>query len=695
MDEQEAKLRIARLRKELDYHNYRYYVLDDPEISDHSYDLMMRELMDIEKAFPHLITPDSPTRKVGAKPSKKFSPVTHSRPMLSLANAMNEEELREFDNRIRRWLKGVENIDYTVEPKLDGVALEVIYENGTLVRGATRGDGITGEDVTLNVRTIRSLPLRLRPSDRLGTPERLALRGEVYINKDDFAGLNKKRLSEGEPAFANPRNAAAGSLRQLDSAITASRPLQLIFYAVGEAAGVSFDSQYDFLQSLPEWGLRLNKDAMLLRNIDKVVDFCRQIEVRRDEFAYEMDGVVVKVNDFSLQERLGEISRSPRWSIAYKFPPSQEITTVREIRLSVGRTGVITPVAIMEPVRVGGVEVSRATLHNEDELKRKDVRVGDTVVIQRAGDVIPEVVKVISSKRTGKEKPFEYPHNCPVCGQPIYRPPGQAYWRCDNPNCPAQIKESISHFASKGAMDIDGLGIKIIDQLVEKGLVKKVSDLYRLTAGDLVPLERMGPKSADNLVNAIAAGKKTTLARFIYALGIPQVGEHTAKILAAEFGSLENLMAASGEEGQTDQGDLFAGAQGFKAASFTEGLQSIRDVGPEVSRSVAEFFAHGQNRMLIQQLLDEGVTYEPVEAGSEKQPLYGKTFVLTGSLPAITRDEAKELIEANGGRVSSSVSGKTDFVVAGESPGSKLEKARGLGVAILNEAEFLKLVKGK
>jgi DNA ligase (NAD+) len=663
-----SQKRIQELRNQLHYHNYRYYVLDDPEISDFQYDRLLRELEDLEARYPESITPDSPTQRVGAQPAEKFQSVAHSIPMLSLENGFNFEEVREFDRRIKRFLKNDEDIEYTAEPKMDGLAIELIYENSVLIQSSTRGDGLMGEEITQNVRTIHAIPLRLIGTKTL-PPARLEVRGEVYIKIKDFQEFNRKREETGESLLANPRNAAAGSLRQLDPKITAQRPLHFFAYGLGLVNGRSFFSQWEVLKILPEWGLPVNPLIRSCKGIIECLDFCQEIEALRHRLPYEIDGVVLKVNSFALQENLGIKSRSPRWALAYKFQPSQETTEVLNIEVQVGRTGALTPVAHLKPVLVGGVEVSRATLHNQDELERKDIRIGDTVVIQRAGEVIPEVVKVISSRRRGGEKPFTMPKKCPVCESPIVRLPGESAHRCLNPNCPAQIKETIRHFSSKGAMDIEGLGEKLIDQLVEKGLVRDYGDLYYLSRDTLVALERMAEKSADNLVQALENSKKTTLSRFIYALGIRHVGEHLSGLLAGHFGTLKGLMKASEAE-----------------------LTAIREVGPQVARSLRIFFDNPRNLEVLEKILAGGVAIVG-EKSSGKRPLAGKTFVITGRLAGMTRDQAKEKIETLGGKTASQVSGKVDFLITGEDPGSKLDRARELKVPVLTEEEFFQLLK--
>ncbi|OGP52944.1 MAG: DNA ligase (NAD(+)) LigA [Deltaproteobacteria bacterium RBG_13_52_11] len=663
----EAEERAAELRRELEYHNYRYYVLDDPEISDAEYDALMRELEGLEEEYPELKTPISPTQRVGAAPLEEFGQVTHTVPMLSLTNAMEEGAVIEFDQRIKRFLKTNEEIEYVAEPKLDGVAVELIYERGELTVGSTRGDGVSGEDVTQNVRTIKTIPLHLIEREEV-PPDRLEVRGEVYMEVGEFKELNKRREAIGEPLFANPRNAAAGSLRQLDSSVTAQRPLKIFCYGIGEVKGRAFESQWEVLQTLPQWGLRTNPLARQCKNIQEAVAYYREINGLREGHPYEMDGVVIKVDGFALQRRLGEVSRSPRWALAYKFPAKEATTTIIAIRAQVGRTGALTPVAEMEPVRIGGVEVKRATLHNQDEIDKKDIRVGDTVVVRRAGDVIPEVVKVILSKRTGAEQSFTMPDTCPVCGSDVVRLPGEAIHRCVGISCPAQLKGRIRHFASKRAMDIDGLGLKLIDQVVAKGLVKDIADLYDLTADDLASLERMAKKSAENIVKALEKSKHPPLARFLYALGMRHVGEHIAQVLVRSLPSLDQFYQVSAEE-----------------------LEAIPGIGPEVAQSVHGFFNDKGNREVIRRLQKAGVEIAAPSAKREA-PLKGKTFLFTGALEGMTRDEAKDLVEELGGEVSSSAGRGVAYVVAGKDPGSKYAKARELGLFIIDEEEFKRLV---
>jgi DNA ligase (NAD+) len=659
---------VRELREQLHYHNYRYYVLDEPVISDAEYDRLFRELEELEAAYPDLVTPDSPTQRIGAAPLDKFETVPHRQPMLSLENAFSEGEAREFEARIRRFLRTDETFDYVVEPKMDGCAVELVYEHGRLTVGSTRGDGYRGENVTQNLKTLRTIPLRLLEKEE-PAPALLEVRGEVYMDLAEFRKLNEQRQARGEPPFANPRNAAAGSLRQLDPAVTASRPLFIYCYGVGEVSGGRFETHWDLLQSLKKWGLRVNPLIERRRGIEAAIDYHHRLEHQRHGLPYETDGVVIKVDSLALQERLGAKTRSPRWALAYKFAATQATTRVLSIEVNVGRTGAVTPMAVMEPVEVGGVTVSRATLHNEDEVRRKDVRVGDWVLVQRAGDVIPEVVMVITERRTGREEPFQMPSQCPVCGTALVRPPGEAVTRCPNPDCIGALRRAILHFASKTAMDIDGLGEKIIDQLMENGLVRAIPDLYRLTEADLLPLERFAEKSAANLVAAIQGSKTVPLARFIFALGIRYVGEATAQLLAQHFGSLERLQEADLKE-----------------------LLAVEGIGPQVAQSIRDFFDNGKNRRLLSDLKALQVTPLPPEKPTAL-PLAGKTFVFTGGLERFSREEAKALVLARGGKVSSSVSAKTDYVVVGADPGSKYAKALEMGVTVLDEAAFETLLE--
>src|SRR5213080_180687 len=661
----DVRQEVERLRREIEHHNYRYYVLDDPLVSDAEYDTLFRRLEQLEAEHPELASPDSPTQRVGAMPLEKFETVRHRHPMLSLNNIATREEMAEFDARIRKFLN-LERVEYVGEPKIDGVAVELVYEDGVLTTGSTRGDGVVGENVTPNIRTIRSVPLRLQRGPT-PVPELLEVRGEVFLPIEAFRRVNREREEAGQPVFANPRNAAAGSLKQLDPRVTASRPLALVCHGVGEVRGVKLSRHWEALEAFQGWGLRPVPRTQVLDSLDAAGAFYAELERERDSLPYEIDGIVVKVNDVGLQRRLGEISRAPRWAVAWKFKPRQATTRIVNILPSVGRTGVLTPVAELEPVQVGGVTVRNASLHNMDEVERKDVRIGDTVLLERAGDVIPYVVKVVTERRKGREERFRMPAACPVCGAKVVRAEGEVAYRCIGLACPAKLKQQLRFFGARGALDVEGLGEKLVDQLVDRGLVRDVADLYRLDADTLVALERMGKKSAANLRAQLERSKQTTLPRLLVALGIRQVGEATAKALAEHFGTLERLMDATEEE-----------------------LQEVRDVGPEVAASIRGFFAEKQNRKVIQKLLAAGV--RPAAVTRPKGPLAGKKFVLTGTLDAMTRPEAQRRIEALGGRVQSSVSKETDYVVVGADPGSKLAKAKALGVRTLEEKALLKLL---
>ena len=666
-----AAARIEELRELIAYHNRRYYRLDDPEISDAAYDRLLGELRDWEERYPELVTAASPTQRVGAAPLEKFTAFSHPSPMLSLANAITEADIRVFHNRL---LAGGNTISYVLEPKLDGVAVNLVYEGGILVAGATRGDGAVGEDVTHNIRTIAGVPLTLADGATTEIPARLEVRGEVVIATAAFRRLNREREEAGEASFANPRNAAAGSLRQLDSRITARRPLDFFAYAVGiKEGGAELKTQWEVLAALKAWGFQVHPFARLAESIESCLEGYRSLLAQREELNHEIDGMVLKVNELSLQAELGSIFRRPRWALACKFPARQETTVIERIDVQVGRTGALTPVAIMRPVRIGGVTVSRASLHNQDEIDRKDIRLGDTVVVQRAGDVIPEVVKVVPGRRTGREIPFLLPASCPVCGTAVVRLPGEAAHRCINIACPAQVKERIVHFAARGGMDIEGLGGKMVSRLVDAALIKDPADIYSLTAVKLLALERTGEKSVGNLLLAIAASKNPPLEKLIFALGIRQVGESMAKTLARHYPGLKELAGAGAEE-----------------------LTAIRDLGPEAAGSITRFFREPANISFLAKLEAAGVVpvnslYSPSSPAVGK--LAGKTFVITGALTEMTREEAKRRIESQGGKTTESVSKRTHYVVAGASPGSKLEKAQALGISILDEPAFFALLE--
>ena len=667
------KKKAQKLQEDLRRHSYLYYVKDQPEISDAAYDRMYRELEQLEAAHPELITPDSPTQRVGHEPVSELKKVERALPMLSLSNVFDEEELNAFDERVRKNLVAedieIETVEYVCEPKYDGLAIELTYEDGLFTLGTTRGDGRVGEDVTANLRTVYAIPLKLTGKH---IPELLEVRGEVLLPKKSFEKVNAARAEAGEQLFANPRNAAAGSLRQLDPRITAQRPLTMFCYGVGRIEGAALpDTHLGLIDQLGKWGLNTNPEmTKKAKGAAGVRAYCEDLESRRPDLPWEVDGVVIKVNDIEWQRLLGEKSRDPRWATAYKFPAQEEVTRLKDIEIQVGRTGVLTPVAKLEPVFVGGVTVENATLHNEDQIETKDVRIGDYVTVRRAGDVIPEVVGPILSRRTGKEKKFKMPKKCPSCGHEVVRPEGEVATRCVNFACPAQIDARIRHFVSRAAMDIDGLGGKTVSQLIESGRIKQAADLYSLEYEELIELERMADKSVNNLLASIEKSKDTTLGRLLFALGIRHVGEHVAQVLAKHFGDIHKLMEADAES-----------------------LEAIHEVGPEVAQQVTGFFHDKSNRKLIERLLKAGVkpkAEQVVPAGEGE--FAGKTFVLTGTLERFGRSEAKKEIEKRGGRVSGSVSKKTDYVVAGEEAGSKLTKAQDLGVEVLDEQTFLKML---
>jgi DNA ligase (NAD+) len=660
--------KIQSLRDQINDHNYKYYILDQPSIPDAEYDRLLLELKTLEEKHPEYITSDSPTQRVGAKPASYFPPAKHYLPMLSLDNAFTEEDVYAFNKRVHEKLKLSDHIDYCCETKLDGLAINLIYVKGILVQAATRGDGDTGEDITHNIRTINSIPLKLRGND---WPELIEIRGEVYMPKTSFIALNEEAKNRGEKIFANPRNAAAGSLRQLDPSITASRHLSIFCYGVGKYEKGKLPDQHSLiLEQLGKWGCRISPLVKVVKEIKSCFEYYEMILKIRNQLPYEIDGVVYKINDLSLQEKMGYVSRAPRFALAHKFPAQEEMTQILNVEFQVGRTGVLTPVAKLKPVLVGGATVSNATLHNMDEIERKDIRAGDYVIIRRAGDVIPEVVSVILERRDKNTKKIRLPSHCPICHSDIEREEGFAAARCTgNLICRAQLEEGIKHFASRKAMDINGLGDKLVEQLVRENLIKTVADLYNLKAEQIINLERMAEKSALKLIEAIQKSKATTLPRFLYALGIHDVGETTANILAKHFGNLEELSKASEEK-----------------------LQNVKDVGPVVAKHIVEFFSQEKHQLLIKRLLSAGIHWPKIET-PKHQPLLGKTFVITGTLESSSREEATELLEKLGGKVTSSVSKNTSYVVAGSSPGSKIDKAKKLNIPLLNELEFQKLIK--
>lgn len=662
----EIERRAAELRDLINHYNYLYYVIDNPEVPDAEYDRLFRELQALEQRYPELLTADSPTQRVGGEVLQKFAEVEHAIPMLSLDNVFDQDELIAFDKRVRDWLNTDEAQTYAAEPKLDGLAISIRYEQGVLVQAATRGDGRHGEDVTANVRTIKSVPLKLQGDS---VPAIIEVRGEIFMPRDGFEKLNKSQLENKRKVFVNPRNAAAGSLRQLDSRITAQRPLDMYCYGIGYLEGAPRPQSHTAaMRWLETMGCRISPELRTVTGLEACQEYIDWLGARRDSLPYDIDGVVFKVDSVTLQERLGYVSRAPRWAIAYKYPAQEEMTVVEDIEIQVGRTGALTPVARLKPVFVGGVTVSNATLHNEDEIRRKDVRVGDTVIVRRAGDVIPEVVKVVKSKRPADVREFVMPTQCPVCGSDVEREAGEAVSRCSGGlYCPAQRKEAIKHFASRKAMDIDGLGDKLVEQMVDSGMVKDVADLFLLDVQQIASLERMGQKSAENLVNALEAAKETRFARFLYALGIREVGEATARSLAQHFPDLDSLM-------QADE----------------EALVEIEDVGPVVAHHIQTFFQQAHNREVIERLLKVGVKWPREQRqGNIDSPVSGKTIVLTGTLTQMSRNEAKEKLLALGARVSGSVSKKTDYVVAGAEAGSKLTKAESLGIPVVEEATLI------
>lgn len=663
---EDIRREIEGLVKELNYHCYRYHVIDSPEISDSEYDRLYRRLKELEEESG-LILPDSPTRRVGAPPLDRFEKVKHTEPMLSLDNAFSHDEVREFDERVKRFLKTDEEIEYTVEPKYDGLAMELTYRNGILYKASTRGDGNEGEDVTVNIKTIKAVPLKIEGEE---VPEEIDIRGEVYIDIMEFEALNREREKDGEQPFANPRNAAAGSIRQLDSSITAKRRLHLACYGIGASKGIDLRSQWDFIQWLKAARFPVPALIKLVRGIDAVIDVIKEIEQKRNAFPFEADGAVIKVNEFELQKRLGIKTREPRWATAYKFPAHQAITRIKDIIASLGRTGTVTPVALLEPVSIGGVTVSRSTLHNWDEIERKDIRIGDTVVIERAGDVIPHLVEVLKEKRTGSERHFSPPEKCPACGSAVERDEGGVAFRCIGLNCPAQVQQRIGHYAARAAMDIEGLGEKNVELLYSKGLIKHFADIYGLKKEDLLELPRFAERSAQNLIDAIEKSKETTLARFLYSLGIIHVGEYAAKVLAKNFEKLEDIYHVK-----------------------PESIVELKQMGEKLAESISRFFNDPENLRTLGSLRSYGlkISNPDFEIGDIKElPLSGLTFVITGTMAA-PRDEVKRQIEEMGGQVTSAVSKKTGFLVAGEDPGSKLEKAEKLGIKIISYDDLLQM----
>ena len=669
MEEQQAMERLEVLKKEIARHDRLYYVLDNPEISDYQYDQLMKELLAIEEAFPHLLTADSPSQRVGGEPLKQFESYTHRNPLLSLMNAYGTDDLREFHQRICSDL-GTEHIEYAVEYKIDGLSIALYYEDGVLKNGVTRGDGVTGEDVTANVRTVKNIPLRLQKDLPV-----LEARGEVYLPKASFAKINEQREKNGETLFANCRNAAAGSIRQLDPKVTAQRELRAFIYTMLHVEGAAPETHSQCVELLKEAGFTV-MEPFISSDIEKICDYCQYWGEHRHDLPFDIDGMVIKINSLASQDALGNRAKNPRWAIAYKFPPEQGVTRIEEIVLQVGRTGAVTPVANLEPVFLAGSTISRATLHNEDFIREKNIRIGDYVVIQKAGEVIPEVVSVVTEKRTGSETEFVFPEVCPVCGAPLVRTEGEAAWRCsDSMTCPAQVREGIIHFASRDAMNIEGLGPAVITQLLDAGLIANAADLYYLTKEQLVTLERMGEKSADNLLKSLEVSKTRTLAQVVYALGIRLVGQNVAKVLARNFPTMELL----------------------KAASYDE-LVVIDEVGPKIAESAVSYFAQGRHIAFLDKLAAAGISMGSAVEQTEKPgntPFSGKTVVLTGTLPTLDRREATALIEQAGGKTSGSVSKKTDYVLAGESAGSKLTKAQDLGIAIIDEETFLKMLNDR
>ncbi len=666
MKAEQAEKEVRGLRKAINHHNYLYYVLDQPEISDHEYDMLYKKLEELEKQFPSLITPDSPTQRVGGEPLKEFRTVEHRIKMLSLDNTYSEEEVRDFDQRVRKTIRVPFKYEATL--KVDGVAVTLTYRDGRFVLGATRGDGVFGDDITQNLKTVKSVPLRMLTQDK--ALQNIEVRGEVYLPKEALRKLNRAREKEGEPLFANPRNAAAGALKLLDAREVARRGLDMFIHTVPESPGPQYESHYETLAMLGKSGFRIIPHIRLCTDIDEVFAYIKEWQDKRDELEYEVDGLVIKVDDFGARDRLGYTTKSPRWAIAYKYPARQAVTKLQDIQLQVGRTGRITPVAILEPVLLSGTTVSRATLHNEDEIKRKDIRVNDQVVIEKGGEVIPKVVAVLKQKRSGKERVFHFPKKCPVCAQRIYRLPDEADWRCINSSCAAQIKGKILHFASRTAMDIEGLGYVLVDKLVEGGLVRRYDDLYGLDVKTLAAIERMGEKSAQNLVDSIEASKRREFVNVLYALGIPNIGFNASHLLVDHFDNIDSLINAKVDE-----------------------LSKIHGIGDVLAESIVNYFKTKENIALINSLRKYGLNFKSRSSKRTIQHLSGKSFVFTGELDSMTRQEAQALVRMYGGNPASSVSKKTGYLVAGKEPGSKYEKAKKLGVKVLSEKEFLKMLR--
>ncbi len=666
-----TRAEVESLRRDIDHHNHRYYVLDDPEVSDAEYDVLLRRLEAIEAEWPEFRSPDSPTQRIGAPPDETFKVVTRVVPMLSLDNAMNEEEVREWRDRLIRVVGAAGESGYVCEPKMDGVAIELVYEKGALVQASTRGDGVNGEDVTQNARTIRAIPLRLRDAGGKkdpGPPALLSVRGEIYMRLADFEKINQQQADAGDKLYANPRNTAAGSLKQIDPRVTATRPLRFFAYGAAHIASTGIDSQWKLLEALKAWGFPVNPMSRRSETLEDIIAFHAELAAKRDDLAYEIDGMVVKADDFAVQIEAGVRSRSPRWAVAWKFPPQEARTQVNSIAVYVGRTGALTPVAHVEPVRVGGVTVSNVTLHNEDEVLRKDVRVGDWVFVRRAGDVIPELVAPILELRKGDPPKFKMPAKCPVCATKVERVEGEAVTRCPNIACPAQIRGRLVHFAGRGTMDIEGLGEKLVDQLVTAGLIETPADIYDLAVLQLAGLERMAEKSAQNVINAIDRSRHTTLARFIYALGIRNVGETVAELLAAHFDSAEDFLDAKEET-----------------------LSEIRGIGDVIAHEIHAWNSVRANRDVVKRLVKAGITFAKTPRATSNE-FEGKTFVFTGTLTRLTREDAEAEVKQRGGKAASSVSKQTSYVVAGEKAGSKLEKAQKLGVTVIDEDAFLELI---